>query len=1081
MKHTPLDQAARDAAQTSLGETTFIAAGAGTGKTTTIVMRIVNAICEPTTEHTIQKLVAITFTERAAAELKSRIRSEFEARAASGQREAVAALADFESAQIGTIHAFAKRILSSFPIEAGLPITFQVSDEASSKLRIREAASRFTEKFFSALSESDKNLLHAGAITPLVFREFFIELNGKRLLVNQNDLLSGRQLDTGAFIEEFMTRLGDWYDSQESLWSTFTPSLAPKIEEALSSLNAVFADGKTFSADKIKNMQGILHTLMRPGNAGGSQATSFKDEARLNFEGGLTGLEFIPVENLIRQSLPSIWSALENEVSLRYGLGNLTFDDLVVLAVQLIERNDDVRSRLQENFNLVVIDEFQDTDPLQWRLAQLITTRLGSQGATPGSLVLVGDAQQSIYSFRGADVSTYLGVQDLIEGPPFNGRQHTLQVNFRSNQKILNWTNAAFSHSTVELGAKYTELVAAESNSVGDDHVPGVTVIGGPDNEMGHDQEVGLIASAAFKAVENSWPVFDGVKEEGMSKKYRAAKYSDIVILIPARTSLENLMEELSSREIPYRSSDSAIVYDRPVVRGLLDSLKAVAGVAEPLDIWFALKSPLFGCDDFELLTYKQMGGTWNLPFGDASPDISSTRVFTCLSVLAQIRKVSGSLKPAAALQRIADESRITSTYDQTPRGRFELECVQMIIRQARTWSNAGGLGVMDYLDWITDQLGESTREALPETDDLKDDAVRISTVHGVKGLEFPIVIVAGMANQRMTKLPMISVKGNRFEFKFGSASSVGYRQISEALETSERRAEQTRVLYVAATRARDHLVFSNIAKVSNDGSTPSWSGIAREAVADTVRAGLASKFDQFVSPSDSPVLTIKPDFAPEAEAWIRAIEAVRTASQKKTLVTPSALRGESGEVTEGDEEAALIEELQEQSVDYVDDEIAGSDVAKLGNAFHSTMDFIIQTRSLEIDEALVLKMNAALAEYRVKEHNERLTKMIKTVLQSEILRRIYSADRVWAELQMAEIDADGMLVEGFADLVIQEGDLLTVLDYKTNLQLDSLKMAKYARQLQAYSQIIESATNLKVEEKLVVHVLPDKIETLSV
>lgn len=1080
MKFTPSDQSARDAAEQFLSKTTFIAAGAGTGKTTTIVNRIANAICSPGDLHTVEKLVAITFTERAAAELKSRVRQEFQKRAEAGSQEAAAALASFESAQIGTIHAFAKRILNSFPIEAGLPLTFEVLDEASSKLKVRETASRFVETFFDSLDDQAKDLLHTFSITPLVFREFFIELNSKRLLVNEEDVLSGRQLDLTTLVNEFVKKLNAWYEDQRALWATFTPTLAPKIEENLVSLNALLNDGEDLTSQKIDKMQKVLNSLMRPGNAGGEKSNPFKEEARLNFEGGLSGLEFVSVENLIRSVLPQIWGILNDEVFARYSRGEITFDDLIVLAVELIEKNSDVRAKLHEKFNLLVIDEFQDTDPLQWRLAKLITTPAGDAGPSEGSLVLVGDSQQSIYSFRGADVSTYLNVQDLIGKPPMGGQLQTLQVNFRSNQKILSWVNQTFGHDSVALGADFTQLHPADSKLVVDGHVPGVTVIGGPDHEVNHKLEPAFVASAALKAVENSWPVFEKGDKNGEGK-FRAAKFQDVVILIPARTSLENLLEELSVREIPYRSSDSAIVYDRPVVRGLLDSLKAVAGVAEPIDIWFALKSPLFGCDDFELLTYRKLGGTWSLPFGEPSSELASTRVYQCLSKLAEIRRGSGSLKPASALLRIADDAGIISTYDQTPRGRFELECIQMVIRQSRTWSNSGGLGIIDYIDWITDQLDENTREALPESKDQNDDAVRISTVHGVKGLEFPIVILAGMANQRMTKLPMISLKANRFEFKFLSGSSLGYREVSEELESADRDAEQTRVLYVAATRARDHLVISNVAKLNNDGSTSSWSGLAREAVAETVRDGFASRFDQFVAPVENPALTMQPKFVAESAEWLKRVHEIREISRKKTVVSPSTLSGETADVNDEPTGSALIDEGQEQPVNYVEDEIAGSDVAKLGNAFHSTMEFIIESTSKELDDSVVNKVEAALIEYGVGEHKERLIMMLGNVFESTLLKRIFAADRIWPEIQMAEINSDGELVEGFADLVIQEGQELIVIDYKTNLQLDATKLAKYKKQLDAYSQIIESATNLTVREKLIFHVLPEKAETLVI
>jgi ATP-dependent exoDNAse (exonuclease V) beta subunit len=1078
MNFVPADQAAREAAKNSLAETTFIAAGAGTGKTTTIVSRIVNAVCEPGGEFLMQKLVAITFTERAAAELRSRVRRELERRSVAGDVLAKTALSQFESAQIGTIHAFAKRILSSFPIEAGLPLTFEVQDQASSKLTVRESASRFVDAFFATLNESDFDLLHESGVGPAKLREFFIELNDKRLLVNEQDVLSGRQVDAAKEIKEFMTELNSWFEARKSEWSGYGASLVSKLEQGLSDLNAAYFASVDLTAKEIKLLQDLLKTLTTPGNSGGGAAKPFRDEMKEKFAGGLKGLESVDAENLMRSVLPYIWKALQNEVAIRFEQGQLTFDDLIALAVELIEGNPDVQSKLHQDFNLIVIDEFQDTDPLQWRLASLITTSNGQAGPDQGSLVLVGDAQQSIYSFRGADVATYLSVADQVGVQPMGGIKQTLQVNFRSNQMILNWVNAAFGHDSVELGTPFVELLPADTNVVQPDHSPGVAVIGSPGDGKDNKEESAYIASAAFRAKADGWTVFDHIQDK---KVARAASYADMVILIPARTTLEDLLDELSVREIPYRSSDSAIVFDRPLVRGLVDALKVVAGVSEPLDMWFALKSPLFGCDDFELLTYKRLGGTWVLPYGDPTPELAATRVYQCLAMLASIRREVGSLKPAAAMLRVFDETRLASTYDQTPRGRFELECVQMVVRQARSWSNSGGLGVVDYLGWLSDQLSEDARESLPETDDRNDDAVRISTVHGVKGLEFPIVFLAGMARDRNVRMPMISVKDNRFEFKLGDITSIGFSRVSEDIEKTDRKTEQTRVLYVAATRAKDHLVVSNMAKEAKDGSTANWSGLFREAVAATVELGFAKRFDQLVHPVAEPVLTVEPAHKPESAEWLAMLDDIRAKSRAKSLVTPSSMISTEVDASPADDITTLVDEEDSPRVAYVDDEIVGSDVAKLGNAFHLVMEFVVNNKLETVNEAVEMKIKSALEEYEVGEHYDRLVKMLENMLASDIIKRIYAADQVWPELEISEVNTEGLLVEGFADLVIREGDSLVVFDYKTNLQLDEVKMAKYAQQLGAYSQIIQRATSRPVAARFLIHVLPEKVDLLAV
>lgn len=1078
MNVTPQDQNARDSAEQSLNQTTFIAAGAGTGKTTTIVKRIVNAICEPDSKFSIQNLVAITFTERASAELRRRIRKALHDEAARGSSKASAALVDFDVAQIGTIHAFAKRILSSFPIEAGLPIAFEVLDEATSKLSLRDTASRFTASFFDELDDGQKSRLAEAGISPLTFRDFFVELNSKRLLVNVDDIRSMRQLDSGELVKEFMDRLLFWFADQRSIWQGFSSSLTEKIQFGLQEMSSICSASPEPNIEQIGKLQHTLHQLLHPGNSGGAAAKPFREEIKSIFGGGLDGIEFLDVENFLRLKLPTIWDSLQDSVTRRQRAGRLTFDDLIVLTSELIEQNSDVREKLHREFKLIVVDEFQDTDPLQWKLISLITTPLGAPGPDQGSLVLVGDAQQSIYSFRGADVSTYLSVADQVGAAPMGGIKETLEVNFRSNQKILNWANATFSHSSIDLGTMFVNLYTAEKNQVSEEHNPGVSVLGGPNVDLNYSDESSFVASAAHQAAAQGWPV--GEKSDQGVAGFRPAKYSDIVILIPARTSLEDLLEELSVREIPYRSSDSAIVFDRPVVRGLIDAMRVVAGVEQPLDLWFALKSPLFGCDDLELLEYKQLGGRWSLPYGEVSQELAATRVYQSLDALARIKRTSSSSSPAAVMMNLLEECRVMSTYDRTPRGRFEIECTQMVMRQARSWAQAGGAGAVEYLNWISDQLSENAREPLPETDDLGDDSVRISTVHGVKGLEFPIVILAGMARERIAALPKISVKLNQFEFNLGQLKSHGYRHQSEKLESADRLAEQSRILYVAATRARDHLILSNLAKETKAGGTQSWSGLYRDAVAASVEAGLAGQFDEYVQPASEPKLTVEPAFSPESLEWIAKLPEIRAKSKVKNLVTPSGLGSKGGQDLQTDT-FELVDDTQQGVTNYQDVDVDGADVAKLGNVFHRVMELAIERGAREIDQPLMLVIKSALLDYGVPEHEERLVKMVAIIFEHAIMDRIYSADKVMPELAISEINEDGVLVEGFADLVIEEEGSIVVIDYKTNLKLSRDKIEVYSKQLDAYAQIIQRATKLPVVERLLVHVLPEKVELVAV
>jgi len=244
---------------------------------------------------------------------------------------------------------------------------------------------------------------------------------------------------------------------------------------------------------------------------------------------------------------------------------------------------------------------------------------------------------------------------------------------------------------------------------------------------------------------------------------------------------------------------------------------------------------------------------------------------------------------------------------------------------------------------------------------------------------------------------------------------------------------------------------------------------------------GLAKRFDQFVPPVAEPKLTIQPEYIAESAEWLARLDEIRAKSRAKSLVTPSSTVPSDDNASPNAVISKLIDEEDSMTVDYDDGEISGDDVTKLGKAFHLVMEFVVNNRLKSVDQTIEQKIVAALDEYQVAHHHDRLVKMLEIMLASEVLKRIYAADQVWPELEISEVNSEGLLVEGFADIVIREGDSLVVFDYKTNLKLDEVKMAKYAQQLCVYSQIIQRATSRPVAERFLIHVLPEKAELLAV
>ncbi len=1071
----PIDQDARDIAINDIDHSTFISAGAGGGKSTTIVDRLVNALLVDERNLELENIAAITFTERAGAELAQKVREKLVEELAENPSEKLKrALDSLDSATIGTIHSFALDILTRFPVQAGLPLEFKILDDTSSKRMVQDLSREVLDNFIktyvpndeAAAFKRDLTVSHLQTLVSAVFSmqhrladDFFGEV------VFENPEVEIRKI--GLVLEKL--KASPDFDPR-----VLTPGYFAKVNEGFESFSALLEAGD-FSLPSLAAFHSAV-LKVHSGKANSSKNDVFwqqVQDCKVDLD-VFSRLLNVDNELLARELLFFAWKFVKNNQSSRIAAGNISFDDLLFLAVRTLREHKDVREAIYSQYKLLIIDEFQDTDPMQWELALLVTTHPEKDIADPepGSLVLVGDAQQSIYSFRGADLSTFEQAREQFSTNFQKTKSLTLQVNFRSTDGILNWVNACF--APLGLGAEFAPLSPAAGNTVGSKFGPAVHVLRGDQGSvLGSKDEPRAIASAIKMAVESKWQVRDGKHAIDGSRDVR---YEDIALLIPTRSSfLDKLLTSLEDLQVPYRSNDARIVYDRPAVIGLLAALRVISGYGVPLDLWVALKSPLFGCTDTDLLVYKKAGGKWKLP-SKTSFSQSPGTVENALQVLATIRDTHKSAQPSQVFTGLVMSCNLAATYHQVLRGEFELDCVDMVIQHARKWERAGGAGLIDYSNWIRDTLEDSSRERLPEMDDQDDSAVRISTIHAVKGLEFPMVVLAGLGVDRQVDPPTLAVnEDNQIEFYLSGTNmlmSAGYQRDLLDLQKERITQEHLRVLYVAATRAKDHLVVSGARKLNQGGASENdWGHLIWESVEATVAANLATSHSQLLPPAKSSWAEIA-RVEPVADAWLETVEEIRKASKKKFVQSPSDTSGSAE--TYAVSAVTLIDDDQpsHDSIDY-EPEIAAQDVKRLGTEFHEIMEKVVKYRIDLQAGRLNEEVDKAVRKIDLPEHAPRLTAMLNNAIASDFMQRAFVAPKVWPELSMFASDGtyDGVITEGFADLVFQDGLGLVVLDYKTNLDLTPEKIEKYKGQLGSYADLIERSTGLKVSEQVLLHV----------
>jgi len=1072
------DAAARQAVATRLDETLFVEAGAGTGKTTALVGRVL-ALVEQGVERGVEMrgIAAITFTEAAAAELRERVRLALEQAAREG-RVSAEAVAQVDEAAITTLHGFAQRLLAEHPLEAGLPPAFEVMDEIQASIEFDERWADFVDR-----------LLDDPAAEPVLLRGFATEL----------------RLDA---LRDVAAALADHHDRLEGLALT-PPALAP-VDPALllDSLAraAAFArqcaggddrlaahlakladfDRRLRSAAERSEVEFLNQVVSLPRLACGyGQADNWQcdiDDVRAACQAAdeaKVALLASVRQSVLAHLLAAVAEFTRAGAAERARDGRLAFHDLLVRARHLLRHHPAVRADLRSRFSHLLIDEFQDTDPLQIELAVLLASDQDAADwhrltPAPGRLFFVGDATQSIYRFRRADIGLFMEVREALVDEPLR-----LTQNFRSVPGVLAWVNHLFTAliGEGETGAQaaFEPLAAARPPLPGADREgPPVVLLG--DEQDGsisrvREQEAADIAATVERAVSEGWPVAEPAEPEGPGGT-RPARLADIAILLPTRTSLPQLEAALEDADVAYRVESASLVWSTQEVRDLLAVLQAVDDPTDEVALVAALRSPALACGDDDLFAYRQAGGRWSLD-GAANPPESlapEQPVVRALATLADLQAQRWWLSPSALVDKAIRDLGLFELAFAHRRPRDHWRRLRWVLDQARAFEEAGGGAVggvtlRAFLAWAERQAADEarTREAaLPEADD---DAVRILTIHGAKGLEFPIVVLAGLnrvatnggggGRVLWTEAGVPEAKAGRFE-------TPGFAAVAEREKAMERH-EQLRLLYVAATRARDHLVVSLHRKPGDRSQAAEVARVAADAP-DLWRR-LEAPFalvlqNAVVAPKP------EPDGAGRRREWdrrrkeqIAALRRVPFRAATDIAAAAAGGAGGAGGAAGGPPPAAGPGAGQAATPDLEPDPDAppwrrGRAGTSIGRAVHA----VLQSVDLATGEGAAEIARAQAAAEGVDAQAGEVERLARAALASEAVRTA-TAGRHWREVYVAAPVGD-VVVEGFVDLLYDGPDGLVVVDYKTDAvrteaDIDAA-VSRYRLQAAAYALALE-------------------------
>lgn len=852
----------------------IVVAGAGSGKTRVLVERYLKLL-EANPAWPLNALVAITFTREAALEMRNRVRKELETRLHSAPTPKAKRwsdlLAQMDSARIDTIHGLCATILRANAAEAGIDPRFEVLEPIDGAALLtdvidgvlRELVGDPDDDTATLFAEYDMRAIRTVLTNPNILMadlaDMPLDADGIFQMWEQD-----WQANYGAARKRFkqdpqLIAAWDWsppswpsddkimaiYQALDDQWTPFFEETVSESCVALDNMQksillrggaAAKWGGKDILAEAKENL-GVIRDLLK----------AFKDMV----DEPPNDTDKRAAEMLVRwyRLIAKVRDAYQAEKEVH---SYLDFNDLESKTAHLLNTRPAVRDRYQGvEFKQLLVDEFQDTNEAQWK----IVTSLANIDDDVAMFV-VGDQKQSIYGFRGADVSVFDEARDIIGEQIPAGEEVPLSVSFRSHPGLIETFNALFSQiltkNPASPVAKYeigfvddTDAMTAHRQPLLDEakaYYSSLELLlvqtetrGGLSSDKLRQWEAYEIAERLKKLKTEQAPIFDKSDEDG--DIYRAFDYGDAAILFQTTTHITIYEDVLKALDIPFVTVAGRGYYNRQEVWDMLNLLKALHSPTDNLSLAAALRSPMFGFSDEILLALRRLRDEsqerpsiiplWDALSADDIPvlDVAQLeRIRFARDILHELRDLAGRVTISELLRRSLSKTGYLATLTGLSGGARLRRNVEKLIDIAEA---SGKITLGAFSHYLDDLTSREVREGEAVLD--ASGAVRLMTVHASKGLEFPIVVLADASRQLRdmdNDVLLYDRATRRYVCKIYDADerkhigSYAYRY-AKMLKNRREEAEHKRLLYVAATRARDSLIMAGSIKVKKNGE---WS-----------------------------------------------------------------------------------------------------------------------------------------------------------------------------------------------------------------------------------------------------------------
>lgn len=1089
------DREARDNIRSDLDTNILVEAGAGSGKTTSLLGRMVELVRTGTAS--MQEIAAVTFTRKAAGELRERFQVDLEAglraeAVGTKERERLeVALRDLEQLFLGTIHSFCARLLRERPLDAGLDPSFEeLTEEVTGRLA-KDFWASYLERLTLTSDPVLARLVEVG-LHPRVLEGLFLDVcqhpdvtfpaeEGSRPADDQVELVRARLIELMDRAEEMMPR-----DEPAKGWD----AVQKKVQALRYSLRVLGWDGDVaffralaevcrrtsyrvtlvrWSEDgvtkaRVKELGADFAAFVEPGGSAQRLMTRWRTHRY--------GIVMTMVEDAARG-----WAQE------RIRTGRLSFQDLLMLAVQLLRSNAEARRELGERFRRILVDEFQDTDPIQAELLMLLASEPPAEGPLqrwvdleprPGALFLVGDPKQSIYRFRRADIGLYNQIKGRFRT---FGAVLGLEANFRSLPEIASLVNEVFqqdgyfpAEETVHQAPFAPVLPQRRGGARAGEGVSFYFVEEGNRDTVVSDDAGKIATWIAARCGSDG----DRVPE-------------DFLVLTRYLKDLDPYARALEAHGLPVSVSGTGIGDPEET----LELVRLVESLADPGDVVklaAVLVGPLFGVSYEDLLAHSASGGRFSFVAPYRQPEGAVTRVLRRLNRWWEATR----REPAdGVLARIVDEIGLLPQAVSGPLGQLRSGTLLYALDAAGSAGDTSVVGALDAMRLALDakEVEAPLQPGLPG-------AVRVMNVHKAKGLQAPVVMLAAPVGE-------FDRDPQRHITRREDGTAVGYLVVQERQRRmwnvhamppgwSEKQeeearfesAEQVRLLYVATTRARDELI---VARRREGSEKSSWK---------LLDSWLSEKGRHLVD-----IAAEEPPPRPKIQRQGKAIleEIARTDRKRHAKTLPQYDFRSVTSVAKAEEQSVpqlqlSLDETQESPPDRPSRGFSWGTVVH--GALAAAADGGLPRESLaRICHGLLVENERPVDANGKPAELDELMALIETLSSSDLWRRARASERLVVETPFSTLmpqrtqaggDRRGpsggpsLYVEGVIDLAFMEADGWSIADYKTDVGTDPGFPARhdsYRKQVDLYAECWSLLTGEAVKERILFYTTQQRLE----